>query len=317
MKILVCVETRASEVEPASRELLSAARALAEAGQGSVEALTLGAKPSLVGPNLSSADVLVSVTGTYTPEAYGAAVLEAVRRRKPDIVLAGYTPLGLDIAPALALRAGMALVGYCAELALADSAVEASSQIYGGKLRARTRTPLPVVCVVTPGAYPEAASGDAFLGEVVEMALPASPEEPRMRIESETAPDASGVDLTKAERILCVGRGIGERDNIAAAAAVASLLGAELAGSRPVVDSGWLPKARQVGKSGQKVKPKLYLCLGVSGAPEHIEGMKGSELIIAVNSDAKAPIFDVAHYGTTCDLLELLPSLEEILKAGA
>ena len=107
-----------------------------------------------------------------------------------------------------------------------------------------------------------------------------------------------------------------DKDSIAIAEEVAAALGAEIAGSRPVIDAGWLPKERQVGKSGCKVKPKLYIAAGVSGAPEHLEGMSGAELIIAINSDAKAPIFRVAHYGTTCDLFDLLPALGERLKSG-
>ena len=138
-----------------------------------------------------------------------------------------------------------------------------------------------------------------------------------MRVLEEIEPEAGGVDLTQAERILCVGRGIGEAAKIGLAAEVATLLGAELAGSRPVVDSGWLEKARQVGKSGRKVKPRLYVAVGVSGAPEHLEGMAAADLIVAVNSDARAPIFGAAHYGTTCDLFDLLPALAERLREGS
>jgi electron transfer flavoprotein alpha subunit len=111
-----------------------------------------------------------------------------------------------------------------------------------------------------------------------------------------------------------VGRGIGGTDKIAIANELAASLNAEIAGSRPVIDAGWLPKVRQVGKSGQKVKPKLYIAVGVSGAPEHLEGMKGADCIVAINSDAKAPIFEVAHVGTTCDLFELLPALSERIR---
>jgi electron transfer flavoprotein alpha subunit len=122
------------------------------------------------------------------------------------------------------------------------------------------------------------------------------------------------VDITKAERIVSVGRGIGGPDNIEAARELAAALGAELAASRPVVDSGWLPRERQVGKSGMTVKPKLYLAVGISGAPEHLEGMRGAGLVIAVNTDPRAPIFQAAGYGTTCDLCDLLPALSARLR---
>ena len=129
-------------------------------------------------------------------------------------------------------------------------------------------------------------------------------------------PDFKDVNLAAAERILCVGRGIGDAESIEKARELAVLIGAELAGSRPVVDRGWLPKARQVGKSGQKVKPKFYLALGVSGAPEHLEGMSNSDVIVAVNTDAKAPIFGAAHYAATCDLFDLIEAMLSRLRPG-
>jgi electron transfer flavoprotein alpha subunit len=127
-------------------------------------------------------------------------------------------------------------------------------------------------------------------------------------VEEVEQPDED-VDLTSAELIVCVGRGIGGAENIEIAEELADALGAAIAASRPVIDSGWLPKARRIGKSGATVKPKLYLGLGVSGAPEHVEGMQGSELIIAVNSDPGVAIFNVAHYGWVGDLFEVVDEL--------
>ncbi|MBX0330914.1 electron transfer flavoprotein subunit alpha/FixB family protein, partial [Oscillochloris sp. ZM17-4] len=126
-------------------------------------------------------------------------------------------------------------------------------------------------------------------------------------------PEAGDIDITTYDKLVSVGRGIGGQENIELAQELAGALGAALSGSRPIIDAGWLPKTRQVGKSGLSVKPKLYLMLGISGAPEHLEGMKDAELIVAVNSDAKAPIFDVAHYGSTCDLFEVAEALLEAL----
>jgi electron transfer flavoprotein alpha subunit len=138
----------------------------------------------------------------------------------------------------------------------------------------------------------------------------------RIRVVSSGSVAGSGVDISKAERIVCVGRGIGEQENIELARALAAALDAELAASRPLVDLGWVEKARQVGKSGRTVKPKLYIALGVSGAPEHLEGMRNAGTVIAVNSNPAAPIFDVAHWGTTCDVVELLPLLTKKLQAA-
>ena len=125
------------------------------------------------------------------------------------------------------------------------------------------------------------------------------------------------MDLTTADLIVCVGRGIGGAENIEIAEELASALGAELAASRPVIDSGWVPKARQIGKSGATVKPKLYLGLGVSGAPEHVEGMQGAELIVAINTDPGAAIFNVAHYGAVADLFDVADELTEPARLDA
>ena len=129
-------------------------------------------------------------------------------------------------------------------------------------------------------------------------------------------PEVSDVDITAEEILVSVGRGIGGEENIELAQELADALGGVVSASRPVTDGGWLPKTRQVGKSGRKVKPKLYIACGISGAPEHLEGMGDAELIIAINTDENAPIFDVAHYGTTEDLFDLLPALTEQVEAA-
>jgi electron transfer flavoprotein alpha subunit len=126
-------------------------------------------------------------------------------------------------------------------------------------------------------------------------------------------PAGGDVDITAQVKLVSVGRGVGSKENVEVAEELAEALGAAVSASRPITDAGWLPKTRQVGKSGLTVKPKLYLMLGISGAPEHLEGMRGAELIIAVNTDPKAPIFDVAHYGTTCDLFDVAEALTEKL----
>jgi electron transfer flavoprotein alpha subunit len=153
-------------------------------------------------------------------------------------------------------------------------------------------------------------------GERVQLAPPPELDNLRTRYVEALEPPDEGVDLSAAEMIVCVGRGIGGAENIELAEELASALGAELAASRPVVDSGWLPKARQVGKSGAHVTPKLYLALGVSGAPEHVEGMQGAELIVAVNSDPGAAIFNVAHYGAVADLFDVADELTTLIEEG-
>ena len=206
---------------------------------------------------------------TVHPEAYAAVLAETVRQREPAVVLLGYSSVGLDLAPNLAVRTGRPLVSYCVKLATAGDAIEADSMVYGGKLRATTKVRLPAIFTVTPGSYTEAQTGTARRDFGLSAARSHSCAAHRFCHETKPPPDA--IDLAEAERILCVGRGISDKDSIAIAEEVASALGAEIAGSRPVIDAGWLPKERQVGKSGTKVKPKLYIAAGVSGAPEHLE----------------------------------------------
>ena len=143
------------------------------------------------------------------------------------------------------------------------------------------------------------------------MPAPAVLDDLKTRFVEMIMPAAGDIDITAQDKLVSIGRGIGSQDNVELAQELAEALGAAVSASRPITDSGWLPKTRQVGKSGATVKPKLYLMLGISGAPEHLEGMKDAELIIAVNTDANAPIFDVAHYGTTCDLFEVAEAMLE------
>jgi electron transfer flavoprotein alpha subunit len=191
-----------------------------------------------------------------------------------------------------------------------------TAQIYGGKLLAECDVALPAILMINPGAFAEAETTALDADKVREIDATAHVRNGKVKLVSVELPDLSDVDLTTAERIVCVGRGVGDAANINLVRDLAALLGAEIAGSRPVVDSGWLPKARQVGKSGRKVKPKLYLALGVSGAPEHLEGMAQADLIVAVNTDPNAPIFNIAHFGATCDLSEFVEALTEKLQAA-
>ncbi len=295
--------------------LLSFARPLADAAGGSLMALVAGAEPADA-DRLAAADVVLEVThpalSPYLPEAHQAVLAAAIRARAPDLVLLESTTSGYDLAGAAAATVGLPLVGYCVAVSLDGGEAEAVSGIYGGQLEATVRTPLPAVFAVSSGALRD-EPGQPGRGEHVELAPPAELESLRTTFVDSVQPPDEGVDLTKADRIVCVGRGIGGAENIEIAQELAAALGAELAASRPVIDSGWLPKMRQVGKSGASVKPKLYLALGVSGAPEHIEGMQGAELIVAVNKDPGAAIFNVAHYGVVADLFDVAEELTTLL----
>jgi len=315
--VLVYVEIRDGAVTPASLELLGAARRLVGDSGGKVDALIAGGARAAVAAVSGIADrVLLAnhpALERYVPEAHAALLESVVAERDPAVTLFAYSVAGLDLAADIAVRADRPLIDYCVELSAAGDEIEATSLIYGGKLRAVSRARPPVVATVVPGAFAEAQPDPARRTTTIEIAAPARLDALRTAFVAETRPAQDGVDLARADKILCVGRGIHDKDSVEVARRVADALGAEIAGSRPVIDNGWLAKERQVGKSGRRVKPKLYLAMGVSGAPEHLEGMSGAELIVAINTDAKAPIFGAAHFGATCDLFELLPALGDRL----
>jgi electron transfer flavoprotein alpha subunit len=299
-------------MEPAAADtLLAWARPLAQGTGGDLIALVMGddtPSPEAIAP----ADVVLEIAHPalthYTPEAYCAVLTAAVREREPDLVVCVNTTAGFDLAPAVAAATGRPFVGYCVELTITDREAEAVSAVYGGALMATSRTQLPAVVAVNAGAlHPEPAPPGR--GEHVTLAPPAELDHLHTAFVEDVIPPDEGVDLTKADVIVCVGRGIGDADSVAVAQELADALGADLGASRPVVDSGWLPKARQVGKSGAHVKPKVYIGLGVSGAPEHLEGMQEAETIIAVNKDPGAAIFGVADYGAVADLFDVAEEL--------
>jgi len=316
--VLVYVEHRDGKVLPITYELLGAARSIATTGFGELMCCAFDADPGTLVEQLDGADRIMLIRhpalSPYNPEAHAIALQSVVQSCSPDVLLLAYSSVGLDLGSVVAIRMSLPFVGYCTALQVANGALDAASQLHGGKLVAKTRTPLPAIASVVPGSFDENAGKIEGRGEVIDIAAPEALTALRIHFISASAPDTNQIDLTKCERIVCVGRGIGGADKIAIANDLAASLDAEIAGSRPVIDAGWLPKMRQVGKSGQKVKPKLYIAAGVSGAPEHLEGMKGADCIVAINSDAKAPIFEVAHIGTTCDLFELLPALNERIR---
>jgi electron transfer flavoprotein alpha subunit len=208
----------------------------------------------------------------------------------------------------VAIRLGNSAVNFCKDIKIVDGKLQAICVMYGGKIEVAVEPAGDLAIVgVWPGARP-ADKGRSERSPAIEEAT-VTLEDLRVRLKKYIDPEADDVDLTKQDVLVAVGRGIQSRDNIALAEELAKALGGAVAGSRPVIDQGWLPLSRQIGKSGLAVKPKLYVALGISGAPEHIEGMKDAGLIVAVNSDARAPIFNVAHYGIVGDVLETLPAL--------
>ncbi len=250
--------------------------------------------------------------GEFTPDGYLAALQAALERRSPRLLLLPSTSQGMDLAAPLAARTGWPLAAYCRRLWVEDGTVVAQCQVYGGKLMVEVTLEKQGIACVLPGSFPAEPSSAQEAPQVETLSI--AEVSPRARFRRRFEPEAADVDITRQEILVAVGRGIGDRENLSLAEELAEVLGGAVCGSRPLVDNGWLPKSRQVGKSGLVVKPKLYLAVGISGAPEHVEGMKDSELIVAVNTDPKAPIFDVAHYGVVGDLFDFLPALTEAIR---
>ena len=248
----------------------------------------------------------------FTPSAYQAAIVPIIRGREPLLVLAANTAIGMDVAAGLSAATGVPLAAYAVNVELDGGSPRVTCQLYAGKINVRVRfRDGRGIATVVAGAFPAAAGKVTSQPTVERLGAPAT--DSRVRFLGLHRPEAGDVDITRESILVSVGRGIGERDNIELVEQLADALGGAVSSSRPIADAGWLPRTRQVGKSGLRVKPRIYLALGISGAPEHLEGMRDAELIIAVNTDPRAPIFGVAHYGAVADILDVVPALTKRL----
>ncbi len=325
MSILAVLEQQGGEWRRMSFETLAAAQQIGRqlglpvhavvAGSG-VEALA----GELKGKNLAGAwAVEHPLLEVYTADGYTIALRQLIERAGPRLVLFPHTYQVRDFLPRLAASLGHAAVTDVVAHRVQDNALVLVRQLFQGKLNADVRFTgePPWFASLQAGAYraDQMESGQAKV-ERFEPAL--APEQIRMQPEAPFREAERAVDLASAEAIVSVGRGIREAGNLPLVEKLAQTLGAELAASRPICDAGWLPMERQVGSSGQTVAPKLYLAVGISGAIQHLVGMKGSRTVVAINKDPEAPIFEVADYGIVGDLFQVVPALiEEIRKARA
>lgn len=314
--ILVLADHLRGQLSDATLELVGKAKELAAATGGQAVVALLGA-PDLAG-QITGADTVLTVDhpalADYTPEAWEKTLLHIVNERQPRIVLIANTTIGMDLGAGLSASWGAPLVAYTTRLEADGGDIVATAQVYGGKLLAEVELSGDKgICTVVAGSFAAPDQNGAAGGSpsTESVAPPDGLDSLKTSFLTMVEPEAGDVDITGADILVSVGRGIGSQDNLEEVQELADALGAPLSASRPITDAGWLPKTRQVGKSGLKVKPKVYLTFGISGAPEHLEGMRDAELIIACNTDEAAPIFDVAHYGTTIDLFDLVPALND------
>lgn len=323
--ILVIVEQREGKLNRVSYETLTGAQALAAETGWTLEAAVVGSGVSDIANEIAKAkvtkvyDVESSKLEPYTPDGFVAALKQLVEQKQPKLVLMPHTYQVRDFAPKLATALNRALISDAIGYKYEGGKLLFTRQMFQGKFAAD-------VSFVGDGPYFATFQNGAFRGDQVQMADAAAPVEAvNVNIADgvvRNKPDApfkeakQAVDLTQAEIIVAVGRGIKEQKNIDIAKQLADALGGEIAASRPICDSGWLPMDRQVGSSGQTVAPKLYLALGISGAIQHVVGMKGARTIIAVNKDSEAPIFEIADIAVVGNLFEIVPPLvEEVKKA--
>jgi electron transfer flavoprotein alpha subunit len=317
--VLVVAEHLKGKLEDVTFELLGKGREIAGGLGGKLISVLPGSGAKDLANQMGAADKVLYMDhpnfAEYNPDAYVKALTEVIKSHQPKVALIPNTSMGMDIAAALSVELELPLVAYCVEMAVESNNVVVTSQLYGGKMNVQSQFEGDQYIVsVIAGSFPADAGKSDSTAEVEEIPAPDSVNDLKVRFKQLIEPEGGDVDITQQDILVSVGRGIQNEDNLSMARELADALGGALSSSRPIVDNKWLPKTRQVGKSGLKVKPKLYLALGISGAPEHIEGMKDAELIIAVNTDPNAPIFDYAHYGITEDLFDVVPSLTEKLK---
>ena len=326
MKILVVTEQRQGKWHNTSFETLVAAQQLAAATSGSVNAAVVGNGVAALAKELAAKNVtevlLVEheLLESYTADGFCAALKQVVESAKPDVVLFPHTYQVRDFAPKLAAILGKGMIGDCIGFRKDGDKLVFVRQMFQGKTAAD-------VTFINAAPWFASFQSGAFRADLLEAHPNGQAPVNAVKVDLKagdirTKPlelfkeAKSAVDLTQAPLIVAIGRGIKAPENIAQAEAVAKALGGEIAASRPICDEGWLPMERQIGSSGQTVAPKLYLALGISGAIQHVVGMKGSRTIVAVNKDPNAPIFEIADYGIVADIFEVMPALtEELQKA--
>jgi electron transfer flavoprotein alpha subunit len=322
--ILVVAEQRGGALNRASWETIAAAQKLA--GGRPVAIAVAGASPQAAAAELAAASVaeVISVESrtleSYTPDGYTAALAAVIGQLSPSLVLLPHTYQTRDFAPKLAARLDRALLTDVIAIKGEGEGAVFVRPMFQGKLTADVvpEGPPPHFVTFQIGAYrADQAVRGAAPAPIRSLPIEVDAGSIRQKPEAPFQEAKQAVDLSQAERIVSVGRGIKEQANIGVAQQLAEALGAEIAASRPICDAGWLPMERQVGSSGQTVAPKLYVALGISGAIQHLVGMKGSNVIVAINKDPDAPIFEIADFGIVGDLFEVVPALTKALKEQA
>lgn len=316
-EIFVLAEHRQGQIRDITYEMLTKARELAEK-TGAKFAVTMMGNDvkELAKPLAEYANTVIVVEDSrlenFNSESYKKVLSKLITEHKPKLVMIGHTSYGIDLAPRLAAALNLPLATDCIDLSFENETFTVTRQMFGGKVnvKATARKAETYIVTIRQAAFTATKPSTPANGQLVEAPSLLTGEVAEKRFIQYVLPPPGGVDITAAEKLVGIGRGIKDVANLPIVEDLAKALGGVLSCSRPIVDKGWLPSDRQVGTSGKTVKPKLYLAMGISGAFQHILGMKSSDLIIAVNKDPKAPIFSFADYGVVEDLFKIVPPLK-------
>ena len=317
-KVLVLAEHDGKNLKEISFELLGMAHNVASGGL--VKALLLGEGVSELAAKLAErgASEVIYVEGAslrhYTGDGYRRTLVPLLEEESPDLLILGHTPNGWDLAPLLAARFSAPAATGCSKIVLENGKGRFTRKAFNGKFvhEIEIGSARPMIATVEKGASSPVENGSA--GTVRSVVASVAESEMRVRHVEIKKADASGLDLSQASIIVSAGRGIGAPEKLDMIRALADALGGQLGASRAVTDAGWLPHEHQIGSSGVSVSPKLYVACGISGAIQHVVGMKSSSYIVAINKDADAPIFGVADVGVVGDLFEIVPALTKAVK---
>jgi electron transfer flavoprotein alpha subunit len=315
-ELFVLTEHRQGEIRDVTFEMLSKGRELAKKTNTDLTAVLLGQNLEEHAKKLADhAERVLAIEDArlenFNSETYQKALSHLINQHKPSLTLIGHTSFGVDLAPSLATELGLPLATDCVDLDFEGEQLSITRQVYGGKVnvKARLRKSSSYIVTIRPATF-EAEEVKPSGGKIMKIESPLSEDAGDKRFIEYVQPPAGEVDITAADILIGIGRGIKDADNMPIVEELADTLKGVLACSRPIVDKEWLPTDRQVGTSGKTVRPKLYIAIGISGAFQHITGMKNSDMIIAINRDPKAPIFRVADYGVVDDLFKVVPLLK-------
>lgn len=319
-EILVIVDYRQEELREITFQMLGKADELCRKLSHDLVAVVIGGKGLTFLDELRKrSDRLIVLEDdrlkNFNADLYKALLNGLITDRRPFLVLMGHTPWGMDLAPSLAIKCNLPMASDCVDILVEDGDLKAIRQVYSGKLFSKVSLRSSDVYLITvrPGSFPTDIDIDRN-GEIINIEVPDDLPESKKEFIEFVDSGGGDVDISQADFLISIGRGIGEEQNIEGVKELADLMGGVISCSRPIVDKKWLPKYHQVGTSGKSVKPKVYLALGISGAFQHVAGIGGAGTVIAVNKDKKAPIFRAADYGVADDLFNIVAALKEKLQ---